>query len=74
LLALPGFGRENYLKIAPYVTALPYDNPLNVCTASGLVLDVSRNDTANESEFRGMDLPSSARRAAFPSRPCIPVY
>jgi len=66
LLALPGFGRENYRKIAPYVTALPFDNPLNVCTASGLVLDVSRNDPANESEFRGMDLPQQREKGCFP--------
>ena len=39
LLALPGFGRDRYLKLAPYVTALPYGTTINVCTASGLVLD-----------------------------------
>lgn len=39
LLALPGFGRENYLKILPYVAALPPGTPLNPCTASGVVLD-----------------------------------
>ena len=39
LLALPGFGRDRYLKLAPYVTALPPDAALNICTASGLVLD-----------------------------------
>ncbi len=39
LLALPGFGRERYLKLAPYVTALPYNTPVNVCTAPGAVLD-----------------------------------
>lgn len=39
LLALPGFGIERYRKLAPYVAALPVDTPLNVCTASGLVLD-----------------------------------
>ena len=39
LLALPGFGRDRYLKLAPYVTALPYNTPINVCTASGIVLD-----------------------------------
>jgi general secretion pathway protein K len=66
LLALPGFGRDNYRKIAPYVTALPYDTPLNVCTASGLVLDVSRNDPVNESEFRGMDLPQQREKGCFP--------
>ncbi len=39
LLALPGFGRDRYLKLAPYVTALPFGTPVNVCTAPGAVLD-----------------------------------
>ena len=39
LLALPGFGRDRYKKLAPYVIALPTDATLNVCTASGQVLD-----------------------------------
>jgi general secretion pathway protein K len=39
LLALPGFGRERYLKLAPYITALPYGTRINVCTASPVVLD-----------------------------------
>lgn len=40
LLALPQFGRERYLKLAPYVTALPSSaNTLNTCTASQQVLN-----------------------------------
>ncbi|MBV9620133.1 MAG: general secretion pathway protein GspK, partial [Gammaproteobacteria bacterium] len=39
LLALPGFGRERFLKIAPYVSALPHNTKINLCTAAGLVLD-----------------------------------
>jgi general secretion pathway protein K len=39
LLALPGFGADRYRRLAPYVAALPRGTPLNVCTASGLVLD-----------------------------------
>jgi general secretion pathway protein K len=39
LLALPGFGIERYRLLAPYIAALPVATPLNVCTASGLVLD-----------------------------------
>jgi general secretion pathway protein K len=39
LLSLPGFGLERYRRLAPYVAALPLNTPLNVCTASGLVLD-----------------------------------
>jgi len=68
LLALPGFGRENYLRIAPYVTALPYDTDLNVCTASGLVLDVARNDPTNETEFRNIDLKVEREKGCFPAR------
>lgn len=39
LLALPGFGIERMRLLAPYITALPAGTPLNVCTASGPVLD-----------------------------------
>jgi general secretion pathway protein K len=39
LLALPGFGRDRYLKLAPYVAALPQGTSINVCTAAGPVLD-----------------------------------
>src|SRR5205823_9690550 len=41
LLALPGFGRDRYLALAPYVTALPADGSVrvNICTAPGKVLD-----------------------------------
>jgi general secretion pathway protein K len=41
LLAIPGFGRDNYEKLAPYISALPVDQntKLNICSAPGLVLD-----------------------------------
>jgi general secretion pathway protein K len=39
LLALPKFGRENFAKLAPFISALPPTMPLNVCTASAQVLD-----------------------------------
>ncbi len=39
LLALPGFGRDRYLKLAPYVTALPYGTPVNICSARDRVLN-----------------------------------
>jgi general secretion pathway protein K len=39
LLALPGFGRDRYDKLAPYITALPPDAKINVCSASAQVLD-----------------------------------
>jgi general secretion pathway protein K len=39
LMALPGFDRQHYNLIAPFITALPANTKLNVCTASGMVLD-----------------------------------
>lgn len=39
LLALPDFGRANYEKLAPYVSALPHDAGINHCAASGVLLD-----------------------------------
>jgi general secretion pathway protein K len=39
LLALPGFGRDRYLALAPYIAALPKDTKINVCTARDKVLD-----------------------------------
>jgi general secretion pathway protein K len=49
LLALPGFGPDRYQKLAPYVTALPKDTKINVCTAPGPVLDAFIG--AGHSEF-----------------------
>jgi len=39
LLALPGFGRERYLALAPYIAALPKDTRVNLCTVKDKVLD-----------------------------------
>jgi general secretion pathway protein K len=33
ILALPGFGRDRYLKIAPFITALPQGTLINLCSA-----------------------------------------
>lgn len=56
LLALPGFGRDRYLKLAPFVTALPVGNgptKTNVCTASGYVLDAYL--PGGQTEYSGMN-------------------
>ncbi len=39
LLALREFGPERYARLAPFVTALPRGTPINLCTASGPLLD-----------------------------------
>jgi general secretion pathway protein K len=62
LLALPGFGRARYDRIAPYITALPPGTGINVCTASGVLLDAiagkveyssDPNALANERKLNG---------------------
>jgi general secretion pathway protein K len=39
LMALPGMTLEEYLRIRPYVAALPLGTNINICTASAPVLD-----------------------------------
>ncbi len=39
ILAIPEFGLERYQRLAPYIAALPVGTKVNVCTASGVVLD-----------------------------------
>ncbi|HEX4049272.1 MAG TPA: type II secretion system minor pseudopilin GspK [Steroidobacteraceae bacterium] len=39
LMALPGFGRDRFNRIAPYISALPGGTTINLCTAKGQVLD-----------------------------------
>jgi general secretion pathway protein K len=45
LLALPGFGRDRYNRLAPYITALPAGTTINVCTAPGMLLDAISGKT-----------------------------
>jgi general secretion pathway protein K len=67
LLVLNGFGAERYAKLAPYVTALPVGTPLNVCTASGEVLDALGEGIH---EFSVLDPEDLAKRRA--DRGCFP--
>lgn len=39
LMALPGFGRDRFNRLAPYISALPPPTTINLCTASGVILD-----------------------------------
>jgi general secretion pathway protein K len=68
LMALPGFGRERYAKLAPYVAALPPGTAVNLCTASKEVLDamVPAGTTAN---FASNDQELAMRRTSgcFPT-------
>jgi len=66
MLALPGFGAENYAKIAPYITVLPSDEKVNTCTASGLVLDATANDPQGNVAYRNEDLPKLREKGCYP--------
>ncbi len=48
LLAMPEFGRDRYVKLAPFVTALPRDATINVCSASAVLLDALVEPTHKE--------------------------
>lgn len=67
LLALPGFGHERYMAIAPYVTALPYGVKLNVCTAKGLVLDAFLGHGDFSSDVQGLAKNRTAATGCFPA-------
>jgi general secretion pathway protein K len=71
LMNLPGFGADRYRKIAPYVTALPTAVPnINVCTASGPVLDSLMD---NMSEYSGSPqvLANGRKTGCFPDLPTM---
>jgi len=49
LMVMPGFGSERYLKLAPYVTALPTATSIiNVCTAPAYVIESLTDSLAGE--------------------------
>jgi general secretion pathway protein K len=66
LLALPGFGRDRYVQLAPYVTALPWGQHLNICTASGVVLDAFLGHTEFGTDPQGLERNREAAPGCFP--------
>jgi general secretion pathway protein K len=69
LLALPGFGRERYLALAPYIAALPKDTKINVCTAKDKVLDafLAAGQTDFSSTSGQLDKNRTATSGCFPT-------
>lgn len=67
LLALPGFGAENYAKLAPLVSALPNDQKVNTCTASGLVLDAVES-MQQQSYSTSTILDQQRQKGCFPTQ------
>jgi general secretion pathway protein K len=70
LLALPGFGRDNYLKVEPYLTALPRATPLNLCTAPGVVLD-SLFESQRQYSLDPEGLAKNRNQGCFPTKAII---
>jgi general secretion pathway protein K len=66
LLALPGFGRENYEKLAPYIAALPPDTTLNICTAKGKVLDAFNTNSTEWEDADSLQKNRSTAPGCFP--------
>ena len=66
LLALPGFGIERYRKLEPFITALPADVHLNVCTAPAEVLD-SLSSTQQQFSTDKQALAKQREHACFPT-------
>jgi general secretion pathway protein K len=67
LLALPGFGRQNYEKLRPYIAALPPGQVINHCTAPGVVLDAllgGKQEFSNNEEL----LTEKRKNGCFPLR------
>ena len=76
LMALPGFDRQHYNLIAPYISALPPQSTrLNLCTASGTVLDAYIG--MGHQEFGGSNSDNLTKNranagACFPTMPGLP--
>jgi general secretion pathway protein K len=67
LLALPGFGRDRYIRLEPYVTALPRDAAINVCSAPGEVIDALIGEGHKEFSQDPEGLRKRRESACFPT-------
>lgn len=65
LLSLPEFGAARYARLAPFVAALPRDAAVNLCTASGELLDA----LTDERQWTGASeaLSRNRQRGCFPT-------
>ena len=66
ILALPGFGRDRYLALAPYITALPQGTGINLCTAPGPVLN-ALGPAGSPNFSNAQSLATSRQGGCFPT-------
>ena len=74
LMALPGFGIDNYRRLAPYVTVLPTSKDLiNVCTAPDKVLE-SLDPSLNGEFVNNPELVTGRKVGCFPQTSLLQNY
>ena len=67
LLAMPAFGRDRYEKLKPYISALPPGNSINICTASGVLLDALSGRTEYSSDASVLANGRKENKGCFPT-------
>jgi type II secretory pathway component PulK len=66
---MPGFGADRYRKIAPYVVALPTATaPINLCTASGVVIESLAENLNGEYSGSPEVLTNGRKSGCFPDK------
>ncbi len=66
LLALPGFGRERFEKLAPYITALPPNSKFNICSSHGKLLDAFTKEEEYGNDEAAFEKLRTAASGCFP--------
>jgi general secretion pathway protein K len=66
LLAMPGFGRDRYNRLAPYIAALPPGTQINICTASGVLLDALSGKTEYSTDASVLANGRQQNKGCFP--------
>jgi general secretion pathway protein K len=69
ILALPGFGAENYARLAPYITALPWYTGMNPCTAAGLLIDMVNHD--GQIQWQNAPLDVNRQKGCWPDKQLV---
>ena len=68
LMALPGFTRADFDRIAPYITALPIGVPVNLCSASGVLADALSGVVQYSANPAGFQKDREAAGTCFPTQ------
>jgi general secretion pathway protein K len=74
LLVMPGFGRDRYNRLAPYITALPPGTTINICTASGQLLDALSGKGANSEYSADASQLANMRKEKKGCWPTLPLF